>query len=66
MISPLLYVTFWSMTMYDLNAPKERYDAEIEKLKVAITDVDMSKEIVRNYFSIITIGITEEKVSLNF
>ncbi|XP_047126503.1 THO complex subunit 2 isoform X2 [Hydra vulgaris] len=44
-LSPLLYVTFWSMTMYDLNAPKSRYDDEISKLETAITEVDASKEI---------------------
>lgn len=45
--SPLLYVTFWSLSMYDLYTPVERYEEEVTKLKDAINDVDDNKEIVR-------------------
>ncbi|KAM3354865.1 hypothetical protein ACQJBY_025548 [Aegilops geniculata] len=31
-LSPELYATFWGLTLYDLNFPKDRYDAEIKKL----------------------------------
>ncbi|XP_049865529.1 THO complex subunit 2 isoform X2 [Pectinophora gossypiella] len=32
-ISPEFYVTFWSLSMYDLKVPEESYDREIDKLK---------------------------------
>ncbi|XP_057313993.1 THO complex subunit 2-like [Hydractinia symbiolongicarpus] len=44
-LSPLLYVTFWSLSMYDLYTPVERYEEEVTKLKDAINDVDDNKEI---------------------
>lgn len=48
--SPLLYVTFWSLSMYDLYTPNERYKDEVEKLKVAMNAVDDNKEIVSAFF----------------
>ncbi|XP_075972929.1 THO complex subunit 2-like protein isoform X2 [Anticarsia gemmatalis] len=32
-ISPEFYVTFWSLSMYDLRVPEESYDKEIDRLK---------------------------------
>lgn len=32
-ISPQFLVTFWSLTMYDLDVPNKSYDREIQKLK---------------------------------
>ncbi|CAH0721695.1 unnamed protein product, partial [Brenthis ino] len=34
-ISPEFYVTFWSLSMYDLRVPVESYEREIERLKSA-------------------------------
>ncbi|GBP63213.1 THO complex subunit 2 [Eumeta japonica] len=34
-ISPEFYVTFWSLSMYDLRVPEESYNREIERLKNA-------------------------------
>ncbi|KPJ16941.1 THO complex subunit 2 [Papilio machaon] len=34
-ISPEFYVSFWSLSMYDLKVPEESYDREIERLKSA-------------------------------
>ncbi|XP_048481158.1 THO complex subunit 2 isoform X2 [Plutella xylostella] len=34
-ISPEFYVTFWSLSMYDLKVPVESYDREIERLRAA-------------------------------
>ncbi|KAG6465042.1 hypothetical protein O3G_MSEX014901 [Manduca sexta] len=34
-ISPEFYVTFWSLSMYDLRVPVESYEREIERLKIA-------------------------------
>ncbi|XP_045527093.1 THO complex subunit 2 isoform X1 [Pieris brassicae] len=34
-ISPEFYVTFWSLSMYDLRVPVESYEREIDRLKLA-------------------------------
>ncbi|XP_063823392.1 THO complex subunit 2 [Ostrinia nubilalis] len=34
-ISPEFYVTFWSLSMYDLRVPVESYDREVDRLKAA-------------------------------
>ncbi|XP_072941770.1 THO complex subunit 2 isoform X2 [Epargyreus clarus] len=34
-ISPEFYVTFWSLSMYDLRVPVESYEREVERLKIA-------------------------------
>ncbi|XP_053599966.1 THO complex subunit 2 [Plodia interpunctella] len=34
-ISPEFYVTFWSLSMYDLRVPVESYEREIDRLKIA-------------------------------
>ena len=46
MFSPQLYVTFWSLAMYDLNVPLERYEVEMNKLKLTQSQLDDNKEIV--------------------
>lgn len=33
-ISPQFFVTFWSLSMYDLQVPAESYQREISKLKL--------------------------------
>jgi THO complex subunit 2 len=43
-LSPLLYVSFWSLSMYDLYSPVERYDLEITKLQNIVNDLEGSKE----------------------
>lgn len=46
-ISPQFLVTFWSLSMYDLEVPIESYQREINKLKkMALTGLD-SKDLVR-------------------
>ncbi|XP_068627551.1 THO complex subunit 2 [Battus philenor] len=37
-ISPEFYVSFWSLSMYDLKVPEESYDREIERLKIAASN----------------------------
>ena len=61
LFSPLLYVTFWSMSMYDLYTPIERYEEEISKLEVSIMDVDENKEIVSFNYLLFLIKCTQEK-----
>ena len=39
-------MTFWSLAMYDLNVPSERYDAEITKLKQNLSQLEENKEFV--------------------
>ncbi|XP_045763498.1 THO complex subunit 2 isoform X4 [Maniola jurtina] len=34
-ISPEFYVTFWSLSMYDLRVPVESYEREVDRLKTA-------------------------------
>lgn len=48
-ISPQFLVTFWSLSMYDLEVPIESYQREINKLKkMALTGLD-SKDMVWTY-----------------
>ncbi|XP_013185845.1 THO complex subunit 2 isoform X2 [Amyelois transitella] len=44
-ISPEFYVTFWSLSMYDLRVPVESYEREIDRLKIAAANAgkDMSQ-----------------------
>ncbi len=41
-----LYVVFWSLTLYDLHVPKERYEEEIGKAKEIISALESNQEIV--------------------
>ena len=34
-MSPELYIAFWSLSLYDIMLPRQRYDAEIRKLKAS-------------------------------
>lgn len=45
-LSPQFMVTFWSLSMYDLQVPKESYEKEITKLKT-IDNKDLSGSKVR-------------------
>lgn len=45
-ISPQFLVTFWSLSMYDLQVPTESYNKEIAKLKQLSLSVMDSKEMV--------------------
>ncbi|EDV24606.1 uncharacterized protein TRIADDRAFT_56575 [Trichoplax adhaerens] len=40
-ISIQLYVTFWSLSMYDIYTPTARYESEINKLTLAINSIDV-------------------------
>lgn len=35
-----MYVTFWSLSLYDITVPKERYDAEIAHQKLLMKQND--------------------------
>lgn len=39
-------MTFWSLSMYDLYTPSDRYDEEVAKLKKSIGEIDDNKEFV--------------------
>lgn len=45
-ISPQFLVTFWSLSMYDLQVPGDSYQKEMQKLKKASLTVMDSKEMV--------------------
>lgn len=45
-ISPQFLVTFWSLTMYDLQVPVDSYQKEINKIKQSSLQVIDSKEMV--------------------
>lgn len=45
-ISPQFLVTFWSLSMYDLQVPVESYQREIQKLKKSAQALIDSKEMV--------------------
>ncbi len=42
--SPSLYITFWSLSLYDIYVPKPRYEDEIKKIQLQITALDDSKD----------------------
>ncbi len=46
-LRPQFYATFWSLTMYDLAAPHNAYDREVNKLKMQIKAIDENSEMVR-------------------
>lgn len=45
-ISPQFLVTFWSLSMYDLQVPVDSYQREIQKLKKLSQSLTESKETV--------------------
>ena len=42
-LSPKLYVTFWSLSLYDIYVPKERYEEEIKKIQQEIQAIEENK-----------------------
>ncbi|ORY46937.1 hypothetical protein BCR33DRAFT_736433 [Rhizoclosmatium globosum] len=42
-LSPHFYVTFWSLTLYDIDFPKQKYLSEITKLKSTIDGLNADK-----------------------
>ncbi|XP_072302484.1 THO complex subunit 2 isoform X2 [Eucyclogobius newberryi] len=45
---PNFYVTFWSLTMYDLAVPHSAYEREVNKLKAQIKAIEDNPEIPLN------------------
>lgn len=48
-ISPQFLVTFWSLSMYDLQVPTDSYQKEIAKLKQLSLSVLESKDVVSSF-----------------
>ena len=46
-ISVRLYTVFWSLSVYDLYVPKQRYDEEAKKAQQAIQQLEDNYELVR-------------------
>ncbi|KAK2556060.1 THO complex subunit 2 [Acropora cervicornis] len=44
-ISPQLYVTFWALSMFDLYVPTERYEQELNKLKLQVAQLEDNKDM---------------------
>ena len=51
-LSRRLYVVFWSLSLYDLHVPKDRYNEEIGKAKEAIQTLENNQEMVHNLLSL--------------
>ncbi|KAG8448102.1 hypothetical protein GDO86_015265, partial [Hymenochirus boettgeri] len=47
-ISPQFYVTFWSLTMYDLAVPNSSYSREVNKLKSQMRAIDENTDMPLN------------------
>uniref|UniRef100_V5GMM5 Putative keke-like motif-containing transcription regulator rlr1/suppressor of sin4 n=2 Tax=Ixodes ricinus TaxID=34613 RepID=V5GMM5_IXORI len=45
-LSPQFYVTFWSLSMYDLHVPTSSYEREVGKLKQQVVQAEDSKDMV--------------------
>src|SRR5690242_1531348 len=45
-ISPQLYATFWSLSLYDIEVPADRYRAEINKARDSLKN--LNDEIARD------------------
>lgn len=52
-ISPQFMVTFWSLSMYDLEVPIDSYQREINKLKKMALSGSDSKDMVCMKYSIV-------------
>ena len=39
-LSPHLYYTFWSLSLYDIFVPKERYESEVKRLRRQVEEID--------------------------
>lgn len=44
-LSPRFFVTFWTLSMYDLEVPKQSYERETEKLKLQISQTEDNKDL---------------------
>ncbi|XP_077862660.1 THO complex subunit 2-like [Saccoglossus kowalevskii] len=44
-ISPQFYVTFWSLTMYDLYVPSGSYEKEINKIKSQLSTLEDNRDV---------------------
>lgn len=40
LVSPTVYFTFWRLCLYDIFVPKDRYDAEIKRMRRSIDEID--------------------------
>ena len=40
LLSPHLYYTFWSLSLYDIFVPKERYESEVKRLRRQVEEID--------------------------
>lgn len=47
-LSPKFFVTFWTLTTYDLEVPKISYEKEIDRLRLQIQATDDNKELAPN------------------
>ncbi|XP_054160183.1 THO complex subunit 2-like [Oppia nitens] len=47
-LSPRFFVTFWTLTMYDLQVPTQSYERELKKFKDQITAADDNKDLAPN------------------
>lgn len=45
-MNPRLYTIFWSLSLYDLYVPTQRYEDEINKAKAAIKELEESQDMV--------------------
>ncbi len=46
LFSPQFYLTFWSLSMSDLQVPEAAYKRRIQILELEITQIDDRKELV--------------------
>lgn len=58
-ISPQFFVTFWSLSMYDLQVPHDSYQKEITKLKQLSNQAADSKD------SVSFISLTSYAININ-
>ncbi|RWS26655.1 THO complex subunit 2-like isoform X1 [Leptotrombidium deliense] len=47
-LSPRFFVTFWTLSMFDLEVPRSSYDREVDRLKNQITQTEENKDLVQN------------------
>jgi chromosome 7 SCAF14703, whole genome shotgun sequence. (fragment) len=45
-LSPRFFITFWTLSMYDLEVPKISYDREVDRLKNQIQQTEENKDLV--------------------
>ena len=47
-MSPKLYTTFWTLSLYDLYVPTARYEEEVRKAREAIKELEDKIDMVTN------------------